>query len=106
MAMDPEILLFDEPTSALDSTMVSELLAVIRKLSREGMTMIIVTHEMEFARSISNRIFYMEEGVIYEEGPPAQIFGNPQKQKTKAFIHRIRSLENHIKNRDYDLYAI
>ena len=106
MAMDPEILLFDEPTSALDPTMVSEVLAVIRRLSREGMTMVIVTHEMEFARSTSTRVFYMDEGVIYEEGPPDQIFDNPQKEKTRAFIHRIRSFERRITSRDYDLYAI
>ena len=106
MAMEPEILLFDEPTSALDPTMVSEVLAVIRRLSREGMTMIIVTHEMEFARTISSRVFYMDEGVIYEEGPPQQIFDNPQKEKTKAFINRIRSTSYHIKSPDYDLYAM
>jgi len=106
LAMDPEILLFDEPTSALDPTMVSEVLAVIRRLSREGMTMVIVTHEMEFARNTSTRILYMDEGVIYEEGPPSQIFDNPQKEKTRAFIHRIRSLNRHISSRDYDLYAI
>ncbi len=106
MAMEPEILLFDEPTSALDPTMVSEVLAVIRRLAREGMTMVIVTHEMEFARNISRRVFYMDEGLIYEEGTPAQIFENPQKEKTRAFIHRIRSLEHHITSPDYDLYAV
>ncbi|PKP53927.1 MAG: amino acid ABC transporter ATP-binding protein [Bacteroidetes bacterium HGW-Bacteroidetes-1] len=106
MAMDPEILLFDEPTSALDPTMVSEVLAVIRRLSKEGMTMVIVTHEMEFARTISNRVFYMDEGIIYEEGPPEQIFENPVKKKTKAFIHRIRSLDIPIKSANYDLYAV
>jgi polar amino acid transport system ATP-binding protein len=106
MAMEPKILLFDEPTSALDPTMVSEVLAVIRRLSREGMTMIIVTHEMEFARNISNRVFYMDEGLIYEEGTPQQIFDNPQKEKTKAFINRIRSLNYRVKSRDYDLYAM
>ncbi len=106
MAMEPEILLFDEPTSALDPTMVSEVLAVIRRLAREGMTMIIVTHEMEFARNISSRVFYMDEGIIYEEGPPSQIFENPQKEKTKAFINRIRSLRYSIRNENYDLYAM
>ncbi|MDP3461335.1 MAG: amino acid ABC transporter ATP-binding protein [Bacteroidales bacterium] len=106
MAMEPEILLFDEPTSALDPTMVSEVLAVIRRLSKEGMTMIIVTHEMEFARNISSRVFYMDEGIIYEEGPPDQIFENPVREKTRAFIHRIRSLDLHISSIDYDLYAI
>ncbi len=106
MAMSPEILLFDEPTSALDPTMVSEVLAVIRKLSREGMTMIIVTHEMEFARNISSRVFYMDEGIIYEEGPPSQIFEGPLKENTKAFIHRIRSLDIAINSSNYDLFGI
>ncbi len=106
LAMEPEILLFDEPTSALDPTMVSEVLAVIRRLSKEGMTMVIVTHEMEFARNISNRVFYMDEGVIYEEGPPQQIFENPQREKTKAFIHRIRSMYYHITSPDFDLYEL
>ncbi len=106
MAMEPEILLFDEPTSALDPTMVSEVLAVIRRLAREGMTMVIVTHEMEFARNMSSRVFYLDEGLIYEEGPPAQIFEHPQKEKTRAFIHRIRSFEHRITSPDYDLYAV
>ena len=106
MAMEPEILFFDEPTSALDPTMVSEVLAVIRRLSREGLTMIIVTHEMEFARNISSRVFYMDEGLVYEEGTPQQIFDDPQEDKTKAFINRIRSLNFHITSRDYDLYAM
>lgn len=106
MAMESEIILFDEPTSALDPTMVSEVLAVIRRLAREGMTMIIVTHEMEFARNISNRVFYMDEGVIYEQGPPAQIFENPEREKTKAFINRIRSMIFKITSPLYDLYAL
>ena len=106
MAMEPEILLFDEPTSALDPTMVSEVLAVIRKLAREGMTMVIVTHEMEFARNISSRVFYMDEGIIYEEGTPEVIFENPVRDKTKAFINRIRSLNYHISSSAYDLYAM
>jgi len=106
MAMEPEILLFDEPTSALDPTMVSEVLSVIRRLSKEGMTMVIVTHEMEFARNISSRVFYMDEGIIYEEGSPEQIFDHPQKEKTRAFINRIRSLEIPVNSKDYDLYGI
>lgn len=106
MAMEPEILLFDEPTSALDPTMVSEVLAVIRRLSKAGMTMIIVTHEMAFARNTSSRVFYMDEGIIYEEGTPEQIFNNPQREKTRAFINRIRSLNHHISSPDYDLYAL
>jgi polar amino acid transport system ATP-binding protein len=106
LAMEPEIILFDEPTSALDPTMVSEVLAVIRRLAKEGMTMAIVTHEMDFARDVSNRIFYMDEGLIYEEGTPEQIFDNPQKEKTRAFINRIRSFSFKIENPDYDLYAM
>jgi polar amino acid transport system ATP-binding protein len=106
MAMNPEVLLFDEPTSALDPTMVSEVLAVIRRLSKEGMTMIIVTHEMEFAQNISSRVLYMDEGVIYEEGPPEKIFVSPEREKTRNFIHRIRSLEIHISSPYYDLYTI
>jgi len=106
MAMEPKILLFDEPTSALDPTMVSEVLAVIRTLAREGMTMVIVTHEMEFARNLSSRVFYMDDGLIYEEGTPQQIFEHPQREKTKAFINRIRSFHYRITSRDYDLYAM
>lgn len=106
LSMDPEIILFDEPTSALDPTMVSEVLAVIRRLAKEGMTMAIVTHEMDFARDVSNRVLYMDEGFIYEEGSPQQIFQNPQREKTKAFIHRIRSFMYHIDSPDYDLYAM
>ena len=106
LAMDPEIILFDEPTSALDPTMVSEVLAVIRRLAKDGMTMAIVTHEMDFARDVSNRVLYMDEGLIYEEGTPQQIFEHPQKEKTRAFINRIRSLNYHISSPDYDLYAL
>jgi polar amino acid transport system ATP-binding protein len=104
--MDPEIILFDEPTSALDPTMVSEVLAVIRKLAREGMTLAIVTHEMDFARDVSNRVLYMNEGLIYEDGSPEQIFGNPQRDKTKSFINRIRSFNYHIDSPDFDLYKM
>ena len=104
--MEPEIILFDEPTSALDPTMVSEVLAVIRRLARDGMTMAIVTHEMDFARDVSNRVFYMDEGLIYEEGTPEQIFENPQKPKTKAFINRIRNYQCRIASPDFDLYAM
>ncbi len=106
LSMDPEIILFDEPTSALDPTMVSEVLAVIRRLAKEGMTMAIVTHEMDFARDVSKRVLYMDEGIIYEEGSPEQIFGNPQKERTRAFINRIRSLEHRITSRDHDLYEM
>ena len=106
LAMEPEIILFDEPTSALDPTMVSEVLAVIRRLAKEGMTMAIVTHEMDFARDVSNRIFYMDQGLVYEEGTPQQIFENPQKERTRAFIHRIRSLQRQISTPDFDFYAL
>jgi putative lysine transport system ATP-binding protein len=86
--MEPEILLFDEPTSALDPQMVGEVLAVMRKLAAEGLTMIIVTHEMAFARDVSSHVVYMQDGVIWEEGPPDQIFNAPQKQETKDFLAR------------------
>ena len=106
LAMEPEILLFDEPTSALDPTMVSEVLAVIRRLAKDGMTMVIVTHEMDFARDVSNRVFYMDEGTIYEEGTPEQIFEHPQKTKTRAFVYRIRSFNRRLESADFDLYAL
>ena len=106
MAMDPEIIPFDEPTSSLDPTMVSEVLSVIRRLAQNGMTMLIVTHEMDFARDVSSRVMYMDEGIIYEEGTPGQIFDNPQKEKTRAFINRIRSINFHVASPKYDLYGI
>jgi polar amino acid transport system ATP-binding protein len=106
LAMEPDIILFDEPTSALDPTMIREVLSVIRRLAREGMTMAIVTHEMDFARDVSNRVLYMDEGLIYEEGTPEQIFEHPQKEKTRAFINRILSYTRRISSPDYDLYAI
>jgi len=106
LAMEPEVILFDEPTSALDPTMTSEVLAVIRRLAKEGMTMVIVTHEMEIARNISTRVFYMDEGFIYEEGTPQQIFENPQREKTREFINRVRRYTYRITSKDYDLYAM
>lgn len=106
LAMDPEIILFDEPTSALDPTMVSEVLAVIRRLASQGMTMAIVSHEMQFVRDVSTRVFFMYGGVIYEEGTPEQIFGNPQKPVTKAFVNRIRTLSFSFEDRHYDLYGM
>ncbi len=106
LAMDPEIILFDEPTSALDPTMVSEVLAVIRRLAKDGMTMAIVTHEMDFAKNVSSRVFYMDEGIIYEEGKPGDIFENPQKEKTRIFIQRIRKLSEKIVSQDFDLYKL
>ena len=91
LAMDPEVLLFDEPTSALDPEMVGEVLAVMQSLAQEGMTMLVVTHEMAFARDVSNRVVYMNEGVICEEGAPEDVFGNPQKQETRNFLARFRN---------------
>ena len=88
LAMNPEILLFDEPTSALDPEMVGEVLNVMQTLAHEGMTMLVVTHEMAFARDVSNRVVYMKEGIICEEGAPQQIFENPQRQETKDFLSR------------------
>lgn len=88
LSMEPEILLFDEPTSALDPQMVGEVLAVMRTLAMEGLTMVIVTHEMAFARDVSSRVVFMHDGVICEEGLPKQIFNDPQKQVTKDFLAR------------------
>lgn len=88
LAMQPEILLFDEPTSALDPEMVGEVLSVMRQLAKEGMTMLVVTHEMTFARDISTHVVYMNGGVICEEGTPQQIFNNPQKAETRDFLAR------------------
>ena len=90
LAMEPEILLFDEPTSALDPEMVGEVLSVMRDLAREGMTMLVVTHEMAFARDVSSHVVYMNQGVICEEGTPEEVFGNPQRQETKDFLSRFR----------------
>ena len=91
LAMDPEVLLFDEPTSALDPEMVGEVLNVMQTLAQEGMTMLVVTHEMAFARDVSNRVVYMNQGVICEEGSPEQIFGNPKRQETQDFLARFRN---------------
>ncbi len=88
LAMEPEILLFDEPTSALDPQMVGEVLAVMRRLAAEGLTMIVVTHEMAFARDVSTRVVFMKDGVICEEGTPEDIFVNPKKEETKEFLAR------------------
>ena len=88
LAMEPELLLFDEPTSDLDPQMVGEVLDVMKKLAQEGLTMIIVTHEMAFARDVSNHVVYMADGIIEEEGDPIQIFTNPQNPKTKEFLSR------------------
>ena len=91
LAMNPDVLLFDEPTSALDPEMVGEVLSVMQDLAQEGMTMLVVTHEMAFARDVSNRVVYMNEGVICEQGSPEELFGNPQRQETKDFLARFRN---------------
>ena len=88
LAMGPEVLLFDEPTSALDPEMVGEVLDTMRRLANEGMTMLVVTHEMAFARDVSNHVVFMADGVICEEGNPAEVFSNPQQQRTREFLSR------------------
>lgn len=89
LAMDPEIILFDEPTSALDPEMVGEVLDVMNELAREGMTMIVVTHEMGFAKEVSDQVIFMEDGVIIEEGKPKDLFNNPQNPRTKEFLSKV-----------------
>ena len=106
LAMKPEIMLFDEPTSALDPTMVSEVLAVIRRLTREGMTLIIVTHEMEFAAEVSTKVFFMDQGMIYEQGSANEIFKTPQKESTKRFLQKIRSLNIVVQSHNFNLYEL
>ncbi|MDO4731804.1 MAG: amino acid ABC transporter ATP-binding protein [Clostridia bacterium] len=102
LAMEPSIILFDEPTSALDPAMVGEVQTVIRDLAKRGITMIIVTHEMNFALEICNRVFYMDQGGIYEDGPPEQIFENPKKERTRQFVRRLKVLEYCIKSKNFD----
>ena len=106
LAMDPDVILLDEPTSALDPTMVGEVQAVIRGLAKTGKTMMIVTHEMNFARAISNRVFYMDEGGIYEDGTPEQIFDHPKRENTRRFVRRLKVLELNIESRDYDFLGM
>ncbi len=105
LAMNPEVILFDEPTSALDPTMVREVLAVIRSLADQGMTMLIVTHEMKFAKDVSNRVFYLDQGTIYEDGKPEQIFEHPTKELTRRFIKRLSVLEKTIDRSSFDYYG-
>ena len=89
LAMDPEIMLFDEPTSALDPEMVGEVLDVMKDLARDGMTMVVVTHEMGFAREVGSRVLFMDEGVILEQNVPKELFGNPQHERTKSFLSKV-----------------
>ena len=88
LSMDPEVILFDEPTSALDPEMVGEVLSVMKRLAESGMTMIVVTHEMAFARDVSDRVIFMSDGYICEQGTPEEVFGNPQREETKTFLSR------------------
>jgi polar amino acid transport system ATP-binding protein len=106
LSMKPDIMLFDEPTSALDPTMVGEVTAVIKRLAESGMTMIIVTHEMEFAKNVSTRIIYMDEGGIYEEGTPDEIFGSPKREKTRVFINRIKNFSYCIFSDEFDFFEM
>jgi len=89
LAMKPKVMLFDEPTSALDPEMVGEVLAVMKDLARDGMTMVVVTHEMGFAREVGDRVLFIDEGRVIEEGTPEQIFGNPQNERTRSFLNKI-----------------
>ena len=89
LAMNPQVMLFDEPTSALDPEMVGEVLDLIKELANEGMTMVIVTHEMGFAREVADRVLFMDGGVIAEDAPPAELFGNPQHPRTKEFLSKV-----------------
>ena len=89
LAMKPKVMLFDEPTSALDPEMVGEVLDIMKELAKSGMTMVIVTHEMNFAKSIADKVVVLEEGSIIEQGPPEQIFDHPQNERTKAFVNMV-----------------
>ena len=89
LCMEPEVMLFDEPTSALDPEMVGEVLDVMRELAESGMTMVVVTHEMGFAREVGNRVLFMDEGIIREENAPAELFGNPQSERLKTFLSKV-----------------
>ena len=106
LMMNPKLILMDEPTSALDPGMVSEVLATIRALAKKRTTMIIVTHEFNFAREIADRIIFLSEKGVYEEGTPDEIFNKPKKDRTKAFIHKVRSMVYHVDRADFDLMEL
>ena len=106
LMMDPKIMLFDEPTSALDPTMVGEVLATMRGLAKKKMTMLIVTHEMNFAKEIADRVLFFADKGIYEQGTPRQIFDNPQKEKTISFIKKLKFFNYHIEDQNFDLMAV
>jgi polar amino acid transport system ATP-binding protein len=94
LAMEPKLMLFDEPTSALDPELVGDVLKVMRQLAQDGMTMIVVTHEMSFAREVADRVVFMDGGVVVEQGPPQQVIGNPQHERTRSFLRRMRQEEH------------
>ena len=106
LMMNPKVLLFDEPTSALDPTMVGEVLAMIRMLTKNNMTMLIVTHEMNFAREVADRVLFFADGGIYEQGTPSEIFDSPKREKTIAFIHKLKYFSYEIRDRNFDLMAL
>ncbi len=106
LAMDPEITLLDEPTSALDPTMISEVQEAIKKMADEGRTMILVTHDMNFAERVSNRVFFLCDGEIYEEGTPQEVFHSPKREKTKEFILRLKDLHIEIDSPQYDYLSL
>ena len=89
LAMNPDVMLFDEPTSALDPEMVGEVLEVMKQLAADGMTMVVVTHEMGFAREVADRVIFMDEGYIVEEGTPEEVFGNPREERTRSFLNKV-----------------
>lgn len=89
LAMNPDVMLFDEPTSALDPEVVGDVLQVMKKLAVEGMTMVVVTHEMGFAREVADRVIFMDKGVVQEEGPPSELFTNPKHERTKSFLSKV-----------------
>ncbi|MBQ9596088.1 MAG: amino acid ABC transporter ATP-binding protein [Synergistaceae bacterium] len=106
LMMNPKVMLFDEPTSALDPTMVGEVLAMIRMLAKNNLTMLIVTHEMNFAREVANRVLFFADGGIYEEGTPNKIFDAPERERTIAFIRKLKYFSYEITSRDFDLLAM
>ena len=106
LMMKPKVLLFDEPTSALDPTMVGEVLAMIRMLTKHNMTMLIVTHEMNFAREVADRVLFFADGGIYEQGTPAEIFDSPKREKTIAFIRKLKYFSYEVRDKNFDLMAL
>lgn len=106
LAMDPDIILFDEPTSALDPSMTGEVLAIIRKLAKSGLTMMISTHEMRFAQDVADRVFFMDEGGVYEEGTADQIFNNPKRERTRMFIRKLKVFSYSIISRGFDMVSM